>query len=329
MKVKTILIVLGEPNTTFIEVLLKYFISNNYKKNKKKIIIIGSKKLFEAQMNFLKYNVKLNEVNSVNKALDKKINILNVKYNFDNVFSEISENSNKYIEECFNLSLKILKKNKSYALINGPVSKETFLKKKFSGITEYIANKTNSKKPVMLIYNKKLAVSPLTTHVPLKNVAKLIKKKKIIENIIEIDNFYRLYIKKKPSIAVLGLNPHCETTSKISEEKNEIYPAKKYLLKSKFNLAGPISADTFFLKKNINRFDVVLGMYHDQVLIPAKTLFGFNAINITLGLPFIKITPDHGPNYEMIGKNKSDPSSIFYAFEFLDKLKWNLLQKRV
>ena len=117
------------------------------------------------------------------------------------------------------------------------------------------------------------------------------------------------------------MNPHCETIDPVSEEKKEIIPAIKFLLKKKINVKGPYAADTFFSKKNIKKFDVVIGMYHDQVLTPAKTLFKFNAINITLGLPFVKITPDHGPNFDMIGKNKSDPSSIFYAFDFLNKIR--------
>ena len=86
-------------------------------------------------------------------------------------------------------------------------------------------------------------------------------------------------------------------------------------------IAKPIPADTFFLHKNIKKFDVVVGMYHDQVLTPVKTLFQFEAINVTLGLPFVKVTPDHGPNYEMIGINKSDPSSIFYAFKFFNEIQ--------
>ena len=119
----------------------------------------------------------------------------------------------------------------------------------------------------------------------------------------------------------MGLNPHCETTDRVSEEKTEIIPAIKYLINKKIKVNGPIAADTFFLEKNLKKYDVVIGMYHDQVLIPVKTLFKFEAINITIGLPFIKITPDHGPNIEMVGKNKSDPSSIFYAFNFLDRLR--------
>ena len=173
----------------------------------------------------------------------------------------------------------------------------------------------------MLIYNKKLSVNPLTTHVPIKYVNKFIKKRKIINNAMKLNNFYKLKLRKKPKIAILGLNPHCETTDRISEEKNQIIPAIKYLIKRKINVEGPFAADTFFLDKNIKKFDVVIGMYHDQVLVPAKTLFKFNAINITIGLPFIRITPDHGPNYEMIGKNKSDPTSIFCAFNFFENIK--------
>tara|TARA_Y100000992_G_scaffold302513_1_gene277006 strand:- start:1653 stop:2618 length:966 start_codon:yes stop_codon:yes gene_type:complete len=321
MNTKTILIVLGEPNSTFSEILFKYFKSKIFKHNRNRIILIGNKNLFEKQIKQLKYSIKVNEIHDTSKALSKKINIINVNYRFKKPFKEISQNSNKYIKNCFDLSLRLIIEKKADALINGPISKKHFLRKKFPGITEYIAKKTNSADPVMLIYNKNLAVSPLTTHVPLKNVAKFIKKKKIINNILKIHSFYKNKLGKDPNIAVLGLNPHCETTSEISEERKEIIPAIKFLKKRKIKIDGPIAADTFFLKKNLKNFSVVLGMYHDQVLTPAKTLFEFEAINITLGLPFIKITPDHGPNYKMIGQNKSDPSSIFYALNFLNKVK--------
>ncbi len=321
MNIKVVLIVLGEPNSTFSEILLKYFCSTNFKKINKKITLVGNVDLFKKQMKILNYNIKLNVVSDINQSVKKSINIINVGYKFKRAFSKISDSSTKYIEECFNLSLKLIKKGKADELINGPISKKHFLKKKFPGITEYIAEKTSSRNPVMLIYNNNLSVSPLTTHIPIKNVSKYVKKKKIINNILKIDNFYKSKLKIKPRIAVLGLNPHCETIDNISEESNEINPAIKYLLKKKIKVNGPYSADTFFLDKNIKKFDVVVGMYHDQVLSPVKTLFKFNAINITLGLPFIKITPDHGPNQEMIGKNMSDSSSIFYAFDFLDRVR--------
>ena len=323
MKVNKILIVLGEPHSTFSEILFKYFNSKEFIKNKKKIILIGSKSLLENQAKILKVNLKNNIklIDNINEAKVKNLNILNINYNNKKNISKIFSNSIKYISNCFDLAFNLIKKNKKTVLINGPVSKKYFLKKKYLGVTEYISKKTNSKKHVMLIYNNKLSVSPLTTHLPLKHVAKNITKKKIIMNVKEIKNFYENLLDKKPNIAVLGLNPHCETIDKFSEEKNIIIPAIKYLKKININLDGPFSSDTFFLKKNINKYDVVIGMYHDQVLTPLKTLYNFNAINITLGLPFIRISPDHGPNEKMVGKNLSDPSSIFYAMRFIDKIK--------
>ena len=323
MRINKILIVLGEPHSIFLEILLKYFNSKEFTKNKKKIILIGSKSLFEKQIQISKINFKsrLKLINNIKEAKTKKINILNINYINKKNISKISSNSIKYISNCFDLAFSLIKNDKKTVLINGPISKKYFLKNKYLGITEYISKKIKSKKHVMLIYNNKLAVSPLTTHLPLKYVAKNITKKKIVMNVIEIQKFYEKLLKKKPNIAILGLNPHCETIDKFSEEKKIIIPAIKFLKKINLNLDGPFSADTFFIKKNINKYDVVIGMYHDQVLTPIKTLYNFNAINITLGLPFIRISPDHGPNEKMIGKNLSDPSSIFYAMQFINKIK--------
>ena len=320
MNIKIILIALGEPNSTFSEVLFKYFCSIKFKKTNKKIVLVGCKDLLQQQMKKLRYKLTLNEISNIKYSKSNEINIINVDYKFKKIFNKITSQSNEYIKNCFDLSFKIIKKNKSIGFINGPVSKKHFLKKKYPGITEYIARKTNSKNQVMLIYNEKLSVSPITTHIPIKKVNKNIKKKKIIINIMQINNFFINKLKKKPKIAVLGLNPHCETTDAISEEKFELMPAINFLKNKKLNINGPFSADTFFLNKNIKKYDVAVGMYHDQVLTPIKTLFNFNAINLTIGLPFIRVSPDHGPNYEMLGKNKSDASSIFYAIKFFNKI---------
>ena len=171
----------------------------------------------------------------------------------------------------------------------------------------------------MLIYNDELSVSPITTHLPIKLVKNKINKKNIIENIILINSFYKDNIGTKPRIGVLGLNPHCETIHPFDEDDKIIKPAVKYLKKLKYRVTGPFSADTIFLKDNRKNFDVIVGMYHDQVLTPLKTLYEYDAINITLGLPFIRISPDHGPNEQMIGKNLSNPLSLIKAVTFLDK----------
>tara|TARA_B100001250_G_scaffold384442_1_gene379292 strand:- start:713 stop:1690 length:978 start_codon:yes stop_codon:yes gene_type:complete len=316
-----ILIILGEPNSVFLEILFKFFISKKYLSLKKTIIMIGSYNLFIKQMNKLNYNLNIHIIKKIDQSKINKINLINVNYNFQKEFSKITNHSNNYISECFDMAIEIIKKNKNIGLINGPISKKHFLKKKYFGMTEYIAEKTKSKNQVMLIYNKKLSVSPITTHIPIKHVSKNLTKRKIINNVTIINSFFRLRFNKTPSIAILGLNPHCETIDKISEEKRIINPSIKILKKKKIDIEGPFSADTFFLKKNIKKFDVVIGMYHDQVLTPIKTLFKFNAINITLGLPFIRVSPDHGPNSSMLGKNLSDPSSIFLAIKFFNSIK--------
>ena len=173
----------------------------------------------------------------------------------------------------------------------------------------------------MLIYNKNLSVSPITTHLPLKNIFKKITRKEIIKQVITINKFYKKFLNRTPNIAVTGLNPHCESLKDKSEEKVIINPAIKILSQKKIKILGPFAADTLFIKKNVKKFDVIIGMYHDQVLTPIKTLYEFNAINITLGLPFIRISPDHGTNNQMLGQNKSDPTSFQEAINFINKIR--------
>ncbi len=319
MNIKYIFIVLGEPYSIFSELIGKYIYKN--KKFNKKIILIGSKKLIERQLRSLKYKYILNKIEHLSESKKSQINIINIDFKFKKKFDKISNKSNKYIEESFNKFFEISKNEENnFVLINGPISKKTFLKKKFLGITEYLSQKTNSNNEVMLIYNSKLSVSPITTHMPIKNVNKNISKQKIIKNVQNINNFYKKVLKINPKIAILGLNPHCESIEKYSEEEKIIIPATNFLKKRGVSIKGPYSADTFFIKKNLDEFNIVIGMYHDQVLTPIKTLFNFNAINITLGLPFIRLSPDHGPNFEMSGKNISDPSSFFYAMKFIENL---------
>ncbi len=316
MSSNPIIIIGGEPQSIFIELLLKAL-----KKINSTIILISSNYILRQNMKKFNYNFKLNELNeNLSNIKKNKINIVNIKYNkFSFSKKKITSDSNKFINESFNKALEIIKKKKCLGLINGPISKKTFLRGKYNGITEYLAKRTGVSDPVMLIYNKKLSVSPLTTHIPISKVSKQVNKRDIINKIKRINYFYKIFLKKKPKFAITGLNPHCESFQKVNEEKKEIIPAIKHLKKNKINIKGPYPSDTIFLKENTKKFDVIFGMYHDQVLAPIKTLYGFKAINITIGLPFIRISPDHGPNVRMLGKNKSDPSSLIQAISFLKK----------
>ena len=321
MKNKAIIIVCGEPKSIFLEIFFKAIKYGSYKSP---IILITSLKLLKNQMKKFKFkrNINLIDPNNFNeKSLIKKsINLIDVKSNLNLKSKKITYRSNTFIKNCFDIGLGLIKQNKFYKFINGPISKKNFLNKKFPGMTEYIAKSFNISKSAMLIYNKNLSVCPLTTHIPIKNVAKMITKKNLCEKINLINQFYKKKLGKRPKIAILGLNPHCESIHKFNEDEKIIKPAIKQLITKGIKIYGPFSADTMFLKKNREKYNVIVGMYHDQVLTPIKTLHEYDAINITLGLPFFRISPDHGPNIKMFGKNKSNPLSLIRALKFLDRI---------
>ena len=314
MKNKPIVIICGDPESIFNEILIKTLKSKVLKNVKSPLIIIGSKKLLQNELKKLKKKAHFHQFDSQTRLNNNNLYIIDIPIRKKLSLAE----KNKFIAKSFKIGLSLFKKN-SFALINGPISKTTFLKGKYNGITEYLAFKTRSLNEVMLIFNKKLSVAPITTHIPINQVAPKIKKRIIINKIKNINEFYKKFLGFKPKIAVTGLNPHCESFVGKNIEKIEILPAIKFLKKIKIKVSGPFSADTIFLKNNRENFDVIVGMYHDQVLTPIKTIFGFDAINITIGLPFVRITPDHGPNYEMFGLNKSKPDSLIQAFNFLNK----------
>ena len=300
-----------------------FFKAIKNKKYKSPLILICSLRVLKFQMKKLKFNRKIKLINiediKLNKLSNNFINLIDVNYKSKINFGKISKESNPYIKKSFETAFKILKSRLTYKLINGPISKKFFLGKKFLGITEYISQEFKSKKFAMLIFNKKLSVCPITTHTPLKLVTKSINQKIIMDKIFLINAFFKKRLKYTPKIALLGLNPHCETTHKFNEDEKILKPLILKLKKRKLKISGPYPADTCFLKNNRIKFDVIVGMYHDQVLTPIKTLFEYDAVNITLGLPFIRISPDHGPNEKMVGKNASNPLSLIRAIEFLDK----------
>ena len=319
MKFKPIIFVAGEPNSIFSEIFLKTIKKNKFKSP---IILICSKKLLLKQAKHLNQEIKFNEINlNINLLKNykyKKLNIINIDYDQSNAFEKISSKSNNYIKKCFDVGLKMMKLGISDKFINGPISKKNFLKSKYNGITEYLAHKTNTRKFAMIIYNKELSVCPITTHLPIKFVSKKINKSEIINKINLISKFWKNKFNIKVKIGVTGLNPHCESTDKYNEDQKITIPTINYLKKKNYNIYGPYAADTIFLVKNRKKFNVIIGMYHDQVLTPMKTLFEYDAINITMGLPFLRVSPDHGPNEKMFGKNKSNPDSLINSLNFLD-----------
>ena len=312
MKIKPIIIVSGEPKSIFFEIFFK---SQKLYKFKSPLILISSKKILKSQMKKFKFKKKLNLINY--EKLDK-LRINNDVINLIDIDLDIKK-KHIFIKRCFDIAFKIINSNLTNKFINGPINKSKFLNKKYLGITEYISKKFRIKKNAMLIYNKDLSVCPITTHLPIKLVSKKISQNLIKEKVKLINNFYKKNMGFKPRIGVAGLNPHCESILKLNEDIKIVSPAIKNLKKKGFKIYGPFPTDTLFLKQNRTKYNVILGMYHDQVLTPLKTLKEYDAINITLGLPFYRISPDHGPNEKMFNKNLSTPISLIKAIQFLDK----------
>ena len=317
---KKIIIVLGEPNSISSEIFLK---SLNYiKETKLSFIIIGNYSLLKKQANYLNLKININfHLSDINKLNDKKFNFINIKYNQIKPFDLGSIKSDIFIKKSFETALTLIKKKLANGIINLPINKSKFTKNKYNGITEYIADKTSNKnKENMLLYNENFSVVPLTTHIPLKNVYKEISFKKIEKACKNINYFYsNILRRKKIKIGILGLNPHNGENGYIgNEEKKIIIPAIKKL-KKKYSIIGPLSPDTSFLQINKLKIDVLIGHYHDQVLTAFKTKFDLDAINITIGLPFIRISPDHGTGTDIIGKGIANPKSFKNAIKFFSK----------
>ena len=320
---KPIAIVAGEPNSIASEIIFKSW-KNRKKYSHKTFFIIGSFDLINLQKKKLKYNIKTKKINNDFNKKELKgdfIPILDVKYKQDKPFQKISTRSNAYIFNCFNQAITLINKKKILGFINCPVNKETLFKKDYQGVTEFLSKKCKAKgKEVMLIYNKKLAVSPVTTHISLREIKNKLNKSDIMKKIKTINSFYKKKLKKVPNIVVLGLNPHNFSSGKLSEERKIILPAVKKLKKLGIKIKGPISPDTSFMFFEKNKINVIVGMYHDQVLTPFKTLFKYNAINITLGLPFVRISPDHGVATNIIGKKIANPKSLIESIKFFNYL---------
>ncbi len=319
MNNKKIILVAGDPNSINSEIIFKSWkkINNNLKK---KIYIIGNFDLITRQLKFFNSHVITKKVKNVNeKYKTNNLKIIDVDLNFKDPFKVSKSNASKYVLKSLGLAHNLAITNDVKGIINCAISKDLLVKKNI-GVTEFLSKKCKilNNSEVMMIKNKRLAVCPITTHINLKNVSKKIKSKLLILKIKTIQQYYKKIFLKTPKIGVLGLNPHNAELDKGSEEIKQIIPAIKKLKKIGLKISGPHVSDTIFIN-DFKNYDVIVGMYHDQVLSPFKSIFKFDAINLTLGLKYLRASPDHGVAYNLIKKNKANPSSLLECIKFIDR----------
>jgi len=279
-------------------------------------IVYGSSKIASYHKKTLELkDFNFNLVKSADQAKDKRVNIINITEN------EIKIDLGKSTELSGSMALlslenvvEELKKNNVDVLVTAPINKKNIQSDKFNfpGHTEFLANCFNTKNYLMLMVSDNLRVGTITGHVPLKDVPSLITKELIIEKVKILNNsLIRDFGIRKPKIALLGLNPHAGDCGLLGKEEQDIIkPAIEDLFDMGIMAMGPYPADGFFASGDYKNFDGILSMFHDQGLIPFKTLAFSGGVNYTAGLPIIRTSPAHGTAYEIAGKDMASGESF-------------------
>ena len=304
-------ITLGDPLGIGPEITVKTLDFLQKKKINISFIVIGSKRAFHKACNDLNINKKLKYIKEF-IDYDENIDFLNRP--------SVVGGSISYKSIC--KAAELFKKKMVQAIVTAPISKESLhlAGHKFDGHTGLLGSLFNVEEPYLMLANKIFSTLHVTCHKSLKEAIKLIKKEKIVE-VISIGHKHMLKINKtEPRIAVCGLNPHAGENGIFgTEEINEIIPAVKLLKKKGLNIVGPISPDIIFREAVEKKFDLIIANYHDQGHIPVKLLYFDQSVNVTLGVPFIRTSVDHGTAFDIAYKNKASAknmlTAIFYALK--------------
>ena len=320
-KKKIVLISAGDPSSIASELTIKALQSGKIIDDILPIIVTDSS-LIENHKNIIKDNWKINEIKDENNFLDykkKSFNIIPMKIGNKVKLGSPSVKNCDFIKSSIIKCIELENKTIASAIVTNPINKNIMYQAgfKYAGHTEFLA--TFSKKniqPVMMLVSEYLKTIPLTIHVPIKDVPNLITRELIVSTVKITSKYLKKYFGiNKPRIVLTGLNPHSGENGDIGlEEKKIIIPCINDIKKnSSILLNGPLSADTIFSYQQRQTYDVAICMYHDQALIPIKTLDFNNAVNVTLGLDFIRTSPDHGTGFDIAGKDKANPGSLISA----------------
>ncbi|MEK6646186.1 MAG: 4-hydroxythreonine-4-phosphate dehydrogenase PdxA [Candidatus Firestonebacteria bacterium] len=322
MKKPIVLITMGDAAGIGPEVIIKAL--SNKKIHKICFpVVIGDLSVMQFAILKFKSDFKINIVTDIKaeKFIPKCINLFDMSnLNASEIkMGQINKLAGKSSIEYIEKAVELINKNMANAVVTAPINKEAIARAGFwyQGHTEFLAKLTNTKHFEMMLVGGSLKVVLVTRHIPLKEVSKFLSKEKIVQTIKITNKYLKEYFNiKSPKIGVLGLNPHSGEGGLFGlEEKEIIIPAIKYANKININAIGPLVPDACFYKALKGEFDALVCMYHDQGLIPLKMLFFDKGVNITLGLPFIRTSADHGTAYDIAGKGIANCGSMIFAIE--------------
>lgn len=285
-------------------------------------IIVADPDLIQQRIDHLGIDADIRIISDLEQKFEltssTTLNCLPVKLKTDNCIGKLNKQNADYVLQCLKVATQLCLQKKAQALVTGPVHKGIIRQAgiDFSGHTEYLADICQSKQPVMMLSNGKLNVALATTHIPLSEVSKAITRERLIDVAVVLHRSFQHYFNKIPRITVCGLNPHAGEDGQLGwEDKELIEPTIKYLRKQELNIMGPFAADTVFVPHHLQETDVVLSMYHDQGLPVLKSQSFGNAVNVTLGLPIIRTSVDHGTALDIAKRGNANPSSLFLAID--------------
>lgn len=280
-------------------------------------VLFASQKAIQFLKKHLSLTTQTQKIESLDRLVDKKLNIINLwdeSFNFD--FGKETKEAGKYAILSLKSATEALKDKKIDALLTAPINKANIQSEDFAfpGHTNFLAKELKGN-ALMFMVSDELKVGLLTDHVAVKDVASEITPELIKEKITTINESLKKDFRiSKPKIAVLGINPHSGDNGVIGKEDDEVLkPAIESLYNNKVMVFGPYAADSFFGSNNYKKFDAIIASYHDQGLIPFKTLTFGNGVNYTAGLSEVRTSPDHGTAYEIAGKGIADASSFTEA----------------
>lgn len=306
-------------------------------------VIFANNKLLSFYKKHFKMNINFQGVDDAQKIIDGKFNVVNIwKDNLKINFGEEDKFLGKFTLQSLDAATQALKKGDIDTLVTAPINKNVIQSDifNFPGHTDYLAKHLGGGESLMFMISQNLKVGLLTDHVAVKEVSEVITPSLIEKKINMISNSLKADFKvRKPKIAILGINPHSGDNGVIGKEDEEVLKPTIKKLQDKGNLVyGPYAADSFFGTKNYQNFDAVIAAYHDQGLIPFKTLSFGNGVNFTAGLEKVRTSPDHGTAYEIAGKGEADHTSfkeaVFASIEIFknrkeyEKLTKNPLKKQ-
>ena len=328
---EVILLTAGDPASISTEITIKAIESHRINKNIN-LVVITDPILIENYKKVIQSNLKINEIKDKIKFSDYRDNQLNViplklwnKVEYGN--PDIKNFS--FTKSSILKTVEIHNKSIASAIVTNPINKYIMYRSgfNFEGHTDFLGSlSTKKKNPVMILVTNGLKTLPLTIHVPLKKVSQTITKELIHSKVkIAVEDLKILFDIKKPSIIVTGLNPHAGENGDLGDEEIKVIkPAINELKKLiDISITGPISADIAFSPEKRSLYDLAVCMYHDQALIPIKTLDFHNGVNVTLGLDFIRTSPDHGTAFDIAGKSLANPESLISAINLAYEMSYN------